>query len=60
MKENDLYGIETLKSKNEFEDFVYKVKYKVDKMMEWVEEHPKEETQKYIDMLNKFKAEILN
>jgi len=60
MKENDLYGIETLKSKNEFEDFVYKVKYKVDKMMEWVEEHPKEETQKYIDMLNKFKAEVLN
>ena len=59
MKDDDKNDIETMKSKNEFENYVYKVKYKVEEVMEWIEGHQKEDTQKYIDTLNKLKEELL-
>ena len=59
MREDDKNEIETKKSKLKFENYVYSVKYKVDEMMEWIEEHKKEATQTYIDVLKKFKEDVL-
>ena len=57
MKDDNINDIETMKSK--IENYVYKVKYKVEEVMEWIEGHQKEDTQKYIDTLNKLKEELL-
>ena len=57
MKDDNINDIETMKSK--IENYVYKVKYKVEEVMEWIEGHQKEDTQKYIDTFNKLKGELL-
>ena len=57
MKDDNINDIETMKSK--IENYVYKVKYKVEEVMEWIEGLHKEATQTYIDMLNKLKGELL-
>ena len=38
---------------------IYKVKYKVEEVMEWIEGLHKEAIQRYNDMLNKLKGELL-
>ena len=58
MKNKDLEKIKNIKYKNELENYVIKVKSITEEMIEWINNHPKENNEKYNEMLLIFRNKL--
>ncbi len=58
MKNRDLEEIKNIKHKNELENYVRKVKSITEEMIEWINNHPNENKEKYNKMLLIFRNKL--
>ena len=58
MEKKDLEQINKIKYKNELINYIQKVKSITEEMIEWINTHPKENKEKYNEMLFLFKNKL--